>query len=97
MPRLLSNVSETKFGNELSDIKFVKRVLLEFGLHNEEDNEIDRVITIAKVDMKQDEMKEEFKRKSEVPVREAQHTALARGNEVMKGPMDKYVVKVEPK
>ena len=82
MPRLLSN--KTTFGNEPSEIKFIKRILLEFGLNDEKDSEIDRVITIAKVDMKQDKMNEDFKQKSEVPV---------------KGPMDKYVVKIksEPK
>ena len=77
MPRLLSN--KTKFGNELSEIKFVKRILLEFGLPDEKDTEIDRIITIAKVDEAQDKM---FEQKAKTPV---------------SGPMDKYVVKVEPK
>ena len=64
MPRLLSN--KTKFGNELSEIKFVKRILLEFGLNDEKDTEIDRVITIAKVDEAQDKM--ELKQKVKAPV-----------------------------
>ena len=81
MPRLLSKC-ETNFGNTHSEIKFIKRILLEFGLSDEKDMEIDRIITIAKVDMQQDKMNEKLKQKSEVPV---------------KGPMDKYVVKVGPK
>ena len=90
MSRLLSN--KTVFGNETSEIKFVKRILLEFGLHDEKDSEIDRIITIAKVDMTQDKMNIDLKQKNEVPVCEAQH-------KVLKGPMDKYVVKIktEPK
>ena len=82
MPRLLSN--KTTFGNSTSEVNYVKRILFEFGLDNEKDNEIDRIITLVKVDMKQDEMNAEFEKKLKTPV---------------KGPMDKYVVKVktEPK
>ena len=86
MPRLLSK--KTKLGNELSEIKFVKRILLEFGLPDKKDTEIDRVITLAKVDMEQDKMNEKEADKKVVkrPIREAQ-------NEVL----DKYVVKICPK
>ena len=72
MPRLLSK-SETKFGNTFSEIKFIRRVLLELGV-SEVDTEIDRAITLAKVDETQDKMNEK-------PV---------------KGPMDKYVMKIKP-
>ena len=59
MPRLLSN--KTNFGNEPSEVKFVKKILFEFGLPDEKDNEIDRIITIVKVDMHQDKMEEKQK------------------------------------
>ena len=64
MPRLLS--SKTKFGNELSEIKLIRRVLLEFGVSDENDTEIDRVITLVKVDETQDKMMLNQKAKSPV-------------------------------
>ena len=78
MPRLLSNKTKTEFANTLDEIKYIRNVLCEIG-PNPTDVEIDRAITLAKVDMHQDKMS---------------------GNEKpVKGPMDKYVVKVkqEPK
>ena len=44
------------FGNELSEIKFIRRILLEFGVFGEADSEIDQAITFAKVDQTQDRM-----------------------------------------
>ena len=58
MPRLLSK--RTTFGNLPSEVDYVKRILLEFGLCNEKENEIDRIITRVKVDIQQDKMNEEF-------------------------------------
>ena len=78
MPRLLSNVSgektKTNFGNTLAEINYIRNVLFEIG-PNPTDVEIDRAITLAKVDMHQDKMNGQM-----VSV---------------KGPMDKYVVKVK--
>ena len=65
MPRLLSNKEPTKlnkempkttFGNKPSEIDFVRRILFEFGVDNEKELEIDRIITQVKVDMFQDKM-----------------------------------------
>ena len=60
MPRLLSNKSPTKlsndtFGNTLNEIKYIRSVLSEIG-PEPTDAEIDRAITLAKVDMFQDKM-----------------------------------------
>ena len=56
---MASNNSEmkikTQFGNELSEIDFIHRVLLELGVV-ETTKEIDRAITLVKVDMFQDKM-----------------------------------------
>ena len=49
------NNSEMNLGNELSEIKFIRSVLSEIGPYPT-DEEIDRAITIAKVDMFQDKM-----------------------------------------
>ena len=49
MPRLLSNKSEMKFGNTLSEINYIRNVLCEIG-PDPTDAEIDRAITLAKVD-----------------------------------------------
>ena len=57
MPRLLSN--KTDFGNLPSEVDYIKRILFEFGL-NEKENEIDRIITLVKVDINQDKMNKEF-------------------------------------
>ena len=54
---MASNNSEMKFGNEISEIKFIRRVLLELGIVDETNSEIDRAITLAKVDEFQDRMK----------------------------------------
>lgn len=70
--------SETKFGNKLSEINFVRHVLLEFGVSGEKDTEIDRIITLAKVEVSQDKMMKELEKKAKVPV---------------EGNMDKYVIK----
>ena len=51
----MSSNSETTFGNKLSEVDFVKRILFEFGV-DEMDLEIDRTITRVKVDIFQDEM-----------------------------------------
>ena len=53
---MASDNSEMKFGNELSEIKLIRRVLLEFGVFDETNSEIDRAITLAKVDALQDRM-----------------------------------------
>ena len=53
---MASNNSKTDFGNGLSEIDFARRLLFEFGVDNEKDTEIDRVITRVKVDMIQDRM-----------------------------------------
>ena len=55
---MASNNSEMKFGNELSEIKFIRRVLLELGIPDETNSEIDRAITLAKVDEFQERMNE---------------------------------------
>ena len=55
-----NNNSEMKFGNELSEIKLIRRVLLEFGVFDEENSEIDRAITIAKVEEFQDRMEKMY-------------------------------------
>ena len=85
MPRLLSNKSanKTEFGNTLKEIKYIRSVLCEIG-PDPTDGEIDRAITLAKVDFQQDKMNEEFFKKSEPQI---------------SGPMDKYIVKIkqEPK
>ena len=69
MSRLLSNkspkkISDTKvekeFGNELSEIKFIRWVLLELGVVDETNYEIDRAITLAKVDEFQDRMEKMY-------------------------------------
>ena len=52
-----NEIEETTFGNKHLEVEFVRRLLFEFGLPNEEENEIDRIITQVKVDMFQDEMK----------------------------------------
>ena len=46
----------TVFGNLPSELDFVKRILFEFGVDNEKDLEIDRIITRVKVDMFQEKM-----------------------------------------
>ena len=46
---------KTQFGNELSEIDFIHRVLLELGVV-ETTKEIDRAITLVKVDVFQDKM-----------------------------------------
>ena len=58
MPRLLSN--KTTFGNSPSEVKYIKRILLEFGIYNEKESEIDRIMTQVKVDIQQDKMNKEF-------------------------------------
>ena len=50
---------KTQFGNELSEIDFIRRVLLELGVV-ETTGEIDRAITLVKVDVFQDEMKKNY-------------------------------------
>ena len=50
----------TTFGNKPSEVEFTRRLLVEFGLPNEKRNEIDRIITRIKVDMKQDELNKKF-------------------------------------
>ena len=55
-----NELSETTFGNKLWELDFVRRILFEFGLPNEEDNEIDRIITRVKVDMFQEEMEKMY-------------------------------------
>ena len=81
MPRLLSNKSanKTEFGNTLSEIRFIKIVLSEIG-PDPSDKEIDRAITLAKVDEQHEKMNEEFYKKSEPQI---------------SGPMDKYLVKIK--
>ena len=55
--------SKSDFGNTHSEVEFVRRVLMEFGLPDEKKMEIDRIITQVKVDMKQDEMNKKFESK----------------------------------
>ena len=50
------NSSSITLANELSEIKLIRRVLLEFGVFDETNDEIDRAITLAKVDAVQDKM-----------------------------------------
>ena len=80
MPRLLSKNQSTNLGNTPDEIKYIRSVLSEIG-PDPSDAEIDRAITLTKVDIQHDKLSEEFKRK----------------NEPVKGPMDKYVVKKENK
>ena len=56
---MASNNLEMEFGNELSEIKFIRRVLLELGISDEKNSEIDRAITLAKVDEFQERMESE--------------------------------------
>ena len=56
---MASNNLEMEFGNELSEIKFIRRVLLELGIPDETNSEIDRAITLAKVDEFQERMESE--------------------------------------
>ena len=55
-----NEVSETTFGNKLSELDFVRRILFEFGIHDEEEMEIDRIITRVKVDIFQEKMEKEY-------------------------------------
>ena len=57
---MASNSSQINFGNELSEIKLIRRVLLEFGIFGESDMEISRALTLAKVDEFQDRMNARF-------------------------------------
>ena len=66
MSRLLTN--KTDFGNLPYEVDYIKRILFEFGLDNEKETEIDRIITLVKVNMQQDKMNKEFE-KNEKPVR----------------------------
>ena len=50
-----SSSSKTNFGNTLTEIKYIKSVLAEIG-PEPSDAEIDRAITLAKVDNFQDRM-----------------------------------------
>ena len=54
-----SNSSETNFGNTLAEINFIRSILFEIG-PEPSDTEIDRAITLAKVDRFQDEMEREY-------------------------------------
>ena len=49
-------MSSQNLANELSEIKFVRRVLLEFGVFDETNEEIDKAIILAKIDATQDKM-----------------------------------------
>ena len=51
--------SKTDFGNEFSEVEFVRRVLLELGVF-EENSEIDRIITKIKVDEFQEKMEKYY-------------------------------------
>ena len=57
---MASNNVEMEFANELSEIKLIRRVLLEFGVFDEKNSEIDRAITLAKVDAFQEEMEKMY-------------------------------------
>ena len=52
-----SNNVEMNFANTLDEIKYIRSVLSEIG-PEPSDTEIDRAITLAKVDMFQDKMEE---------------------------------------
>ena len=56
---MASNNSEMKFGNTLTEIKYIRSVLSEIG-PEPSDSEIDRAITLAKVDMFQEEMEKNY-------------------------------------
>ena len=53
--RMDSDKSQMNFGNTLDEIKYVRSILFEIG-PEPSDTEIDRAITLAKVDMFQDKM-----------------------------------------
>ena len=59
---MASNTSEMKFANDFSQIKFIRRVLLEFGVFDETDTEIEKAIILAKIDETQEEMDAMFRR-----------------------------------
>ena len=63
MPRLLSN--KTTFGNKPSEVEYIRRILFEFGIHDEKEMEIDRIITQVKIDIQQDKMNKEFEQSSQ--------------------------------
>ena len=48
--------SETKFANKFSEIKFIRRVLLEFGVFDGSDTEIDKAFILAKIEETQEKM-----------------------------------------
>ena len=50
-----SNKSQMNFGNTLDEIKYIRNILFEIG-PEPSDVEIDRAITLAKVDMFQESM-----------------------------------------
>ena len=49
-------MSSQNLANELSEVKFIRRVLLEFGVFDETDEEIDKAIILAKIDETQEKM-----------------------------------------
>ena len=51
---MATNNSEIKFANDFSEIKFIRRVLLEFGVFDETNSEIDKAIILAKIEETQD-------------------------------------------
>ena len=54
-----TNNLKTQFGNTLAEIKFIRSVLFEIG-PEPSDIEIDRAITLAKVDRFQNEMEKAY-------------------------------------
>ena len=61
---MASNTSEMKFPNELSEIKFIRRVLLEFGVFDKTNSEIDKAIILARIDETQDRLDAMFEQEN---------------------------------
>ena len=63
---MVSNKSSMNLANELSEIKFIRRVLLEFGVFDETDEDVDKAIILAKIDETQEKMDALFFEQNEV-------------------------------